>query len=56
MTEDDIDNAVSIILKDKALKAKLNLTKDNVYWYRHKATISTKLELLYKAGKLQLND
>lgn len=56
MTTQDIDSAVKKILTDKDLKTQLNLDKKKVYDLRHRSSLAVKLELLYNAGYLQINE
>lgn len=56
MTETDIDKAVEGLLKNKPLKNKLGIDFRQAYELRHRSGIATKLELLYNAGYLQINE
>ncbi|MFB9055081.1 hypothetical protein ACFFVB_18515 [Formosa undariae] len=54
MTEQDINDALESVLKNKVLKAELGIDKKTTYNLRHRFTVATKLEVLWRANKLKL--
>ncbi|WP_417237188.1 MULTISPECIES: hypothetical protein [Flavobacteriaceae] len=56
MTETDIDKAIAQVLKDKALRKEIGIDKFKAYDLKRKSSIAIKLEVLWQAGKLKLNE
>lgn len=56
MTVEQIDKALEKILADKPLLKSLKLSKHNVDHLRHDATVRLKLEVLWKANKLEIRE
>lgn len=56
MTEVDINEAVEVLLKDMTLRAEIGLTKHDAQNLRRRPSIAKKLEVLFKANKLQLKN
>lgn len=56
MTTTDVNLAIESLLKDKKLREDLEIDKKEAYELRHRRTLAYKLEVLFKAGKLKLNN
>ncbi|WP_417200134.1 hypothetical protein [Bizionia sp.] len=56
MTETDIDKAIAQVLKNKALRKEIGIDKFKAYDLKRKSSIAIKLEVLWRAGKLKLNE
>ncbi|OBQ56112.1 hypothetical protein JJL45_05135 [Tamlana sp. s12] len=56
MSEQQINEALELILKNKVARNELNIDKRYAYDLRHRLSVSAKLEVLWRANKLQLKD
>lgn len=56
MTEKDIDQAILEVLDNKELRKEIGIDKFKAYDLKRKSSIAIKLEVLWKAGKLKLNE
>ena len=56
MTEKDIDQAILEVLNNKELRKEIGIDKFKAYDLKRKSSIAIKLEVLWQAGKLKLNE
>lgn len=56
MNDQDVETAIELLLSNKQLKKKLGIDFRQAYDLRHRSGIATKLEVLYNAGYLKLNE
>ena len=56
MTIEDINTAIEKLLKNKLKRAEMGIDKKEAYELRHRRNLAAKLETLWRADYLKLNE